>query len=248
MKNQKKIKIFGLLGKNINYSFSKQFFEDKFKKEKLSFIYENFDIQEINNLKKIINKPNLFGLNVTIPYKESVLPYLDKIDPIALKIGAVNTILIKNNYLTGFNTDYIGFYKTIIKLISNDHKHALILGKGGASKAISFALDKLDIDYLYVSRKEKNISTINYSDLNEKIFSKYKIIINCTPLGTFPEIKKTPLIPTKYINSSHIVYDLIYNPTKTLLLKKSEINGAKICNGYKMLRVQAEEAWKIWNT
>ena len=247
MKDQKQNKIYGLIGKNINYSFSKKFFNIKFENEKINAVYINFDIKKIEEFKTIVTENNISGLNITIPYKESIINQLDYVDPTAKEIGAVNTIKFHNNILSGYNTDYLGFY-TSIKNIVNSNTKALILGTGGASKAIAYTLKILKIKYLFVSRSKKNKNYINYNEISKEIINKHNLIINCTPLGTFPEINQIPQIPISLITNRHIVYDLIYNPSKSLLLKKSEENGATIINGYQMLENQAMESWKIWNS
>ena len=247
MKDQKQNKIYGLIGKNINYSFSKNFFNNKFENEKINAVYINFDIKKIEEFKTIVTENNISGLNITIPYKESIINQLDYVDPTAKEIGAVNTIKFHNNILSGYNTDYLGFY-TSIKNIVNSNTKALILGTGGASKAIAYTLKILKIKYLFVSRSKKNKNYINYNEISKEIINKHNLIINCTPLGTFPEINQIPQIPISLITNRHIVYDLIYNPSKSLLLKRCEENGAKIINGYQMLENQAMESWKIWNS
>tara|TARA_B100000497_G_scaffold49637_1_gene57177 strand:- start:1303 stop:2052 length:750 start_codon:yes stop_codon:yes gene_type:complete len=247
MIEQKQNKIYGLIGKNINYSFSKNFFNNKFENEKIDAVYINFDIKKIEEFKTIVTENNISGLNITIPYKESIINQLDYVDPTAKEIGAVNTIKFHNNILSGYNTDYLGFY-TSIKNIVNSNTKALILGTGGASKAIAYTLKILKIKYLFVSRSKKNKNYINYNEISKEIINKHNLIINCTPLGTFPEINQIPQIPISLITKRHIVYDLIYNPSKSLLLKKSEENGATIINGYQMLENQAMESWKIWNS
>ena len=247
MKDQKENKIYGLIGKNINYSFSKNFFNNKFENEKINAVYINFDIKKIEEFKTIVTENNISGLNITIPYKESIINQLDYVDPTAKEIGAVNTIKFQNNILSGYNTDYLGFY-TSIKNIVNSNTKALILGTGGASKAIAYTLKILKIKYLFISRSKKNKNYINYNEISKEIINKHNLIINCTPLGTFPEINQIPQIPISLITNRHIVYDLIYNPSKSLLLKKSEENGATIINGYQMLENQAMESWKIWNS
>ena len=247
MKDQKENKIYGLIGKNINYSFSKNFFNNKFENEKINAVYINFDIKKIEEFKTIVTENNISGLNITIPYKESIINQLDYVDPTAKEIGAVNTIKFHNNILSGYNTDYLGFY-TSIKNIVNSNTKALILGTGGASKAIAYTLKILKIKYLFISRSKKNKNYINYNEISKEIINKHNLIINCTPLGTFPEINQIPQIPISLITNRHIVYDLIYNPSKSLLLKKSEENGATIINGYQMLENQAMESWKIWNS
>ena len=239
---------YGLIGKNINYSFSKKFFQKKFYKENIeNCSYENYDLQSINDFKKIIKDNTIKGFNVTIPYKEKIIDFVNEIDPIAKKIGAVNTIKINNEKLIkGYNTDYLGFVNSLKNLISN-HKKALILGTGGASKAIIFGLNSLGIKSTKVSRNIKK-GVITYSELNKKIIQENTIIINCTPLGTFPRIEDCPTIPFKFLTSNHICYDLIYNPEKTKFLKKSEKKGATTINGLQMLENQANESWKIWNS
>lgn len=246
MKSIEKNKLYGLIGKNIDYSFSKDFFLEKFNKENLNCSYINFDIQEVEEFKKVINEFEISGLNVTIPYKESIIKYLDFVCPIAKEIGAVNTIKFDNRTLSGYNTDYLGFHNSIQKTIKPNTR-ALILGTGGASKAVAYALKLLGVKYMFVSRSKTNEDCISYEDLNKSIINNHKLIINCTPLGTYPITKEIPKIPISLITNHHIVYDLIYNPIKSLLLEKSEENGAKIINGYEMLQNQAIESWKIWS-
>ncbi|TJY36299.1 shikimate dehydrogenase family protein [Pontimicrobium aquaticum] len=239
---------FGLIGKHIDYSFSRAYFSEKFKNEGLYHTYENFDINTIEEFSEIINATNhLRGLNVTIPYKEAVIPYLNKLHKTAKKIGAVNTIKIKKNgRLIGYNTDYYGFKKSIEPYLKPHHKKALILGTGGASKAIAYALKKLGIEYSYVSRNLVANATFTYDSLTENDIKEHQIIINCTPLGTHPKTNECPNIPYDAINKTHLVFDLIYNPEETKFLTIAKIKGASICNGYKMLELQAEKAWRIW--
>ena len=238
---------FGLLGKNISYSFSQGYFTQKFKDLGLTnHSYENFDIQNIGELKNVLAQDNLKGLNVTIPYKQDVIPYLDKLDAKAEKIGAVNTIQFTKNGLKGFNTDAYGFQKSLEPFLKPHHRNALILGTGGASKAVRFVLDELGIANTYVSRGKKQ-GQYTYEELDENIIAENTLIINCTPLGTFPNVEAKPQIPYQYIGAKHLLYDLIYNPEKTAFLTLGEANGATICNGLKMLEQQAEKAWEIWN-
>ena len=242
-------KRFGLLGRNINYSFSKGYFTDKFNNENFEgCTYENFDIQEIDAFIEIIkNTPDLKGLNVTIPYKESIIPFLDKLSKKAALIGAVNTIKItKKGKLKGYNTDYYGFKKSLEPLLKSHHKKALILGTGGASKGVAFALDELNIPYTFVSR-EATENAIDYNRINATTFDNYQIIINSTPVGTSPNTEAFPLIPYEYFTKNHIAFDLIYNPAETQFLKKAKEQGAQIKNGLDMLIFQAEKAWDIWN-
>lgn len=243
------IEKYGLIGKNISYSFSKQYFTDKFKQENLpNFSYENFDISDINQLESIVAETlYLKGLNVTIPYKESVFPFLDKIDKKALAIGAVNTIKItKKQKLKGYNTDYYGFKKAIKPYLKPHHKKAFILGTGGASKAVAYALHTLEIDYKFVSRNPKT-EQLSYKDLNSEIFNEYHIVINCTPLGTFPNISEFPPLPYSFFTNKHLAFDLIYNPAETSFLQKAKEFKSETLNGYQMLIFQAEKAWRIWN-
>jgi shikimate dehydrogenase len=242
-------KRFGLLGRNINYSFSKGYFTDKFNNENFTgCTYENFDIAEIAVFPQLTKSTSdLKGLNVTIPYKETVIPFLDKLSKKAEQIGAVNTIKItKKGKLKGYNTDYYGFKKSLQPLLQPHHKKALILGTGGASKGVAFALDELDIPYTFVSRETKE-NAIDYNRINATTFDNYQIIINSTPVGTSPNVDAFPLIPYEFFTAKHIAYDLIYNPAETQFLKKAKEQGAQIKNGLDMLIFQAEKAWKIWN-
>lgn len=242
-------KRFGLLGRNIHYSFSKGYFTDKFKSENFDgCIYENFDIPEIAAFHKIIkNTIDLKGLNVTIPYKETVIPFLDKLSKKAAIIGAVNTIKITGKgKLKGYNTDYYGFKKSLKPLLQPHHKRALILGTGGASKGVAYALDELGIFYTFVSRETKD-NAIDYNTINATTFDNYQIIINSTPVGTSPNINASPSIPYEYFTEKHIAFDLIYNPAETQFLKNAKAYGAQIKNGLDMLIFQAEKAWTVWN-
>lgn len=244
----KENKIYGLIGKNIDYSFSKNFFSKKFKNENINCKYLNFDIQNISEFKSVISDKNISGLNVTIPYKEDIIKYIDEIGSDAKSIGAVNTIKISNNKLTGHNTDHIGFTKSIEKIDEfNNIESALILGSGGASKAIQFALDNMNIKYTIVSRSN-SLKCINYNQVSEKIIKNHKLIINCTPLGTFPEVEKCPEIDYRFLSPFNILYDLVYNPEQSSFLNKGVKAGCKIKNGLEMLEIQAIESWKIWNS
>jgi len=248
-KREKKMRKFGLIGKNISYSFSEAYFKNKFKKEEIKDAsYQNFDIQSIKEIKSILNNnPEIRGLNVTIPYKEKVISYLDSVSKKAKKIGAINTIRVtKNGILKGYNTDYYGFKKALKPYLKQHHKKAFILGTGGASKAIAFVFDQLEIDYSYVSRTKSKHNLI-YQDLNDELVKKHTIIVNCTPVGTYPHISNCPEIPYDAISNKHILFDLIYNPKETLFLQKGRIKGAITINGLKMLEYQAEKSWEIWN-
>ena len=236
-------KIYGLIGKNIEYSFSRNYFNNKFKKFGIRDTeYKNFDLSDISEFEKI-DLSNIVGFNVTIPYKEDIITFIDKISDDALKIGAVNTIKISNNKLIGFNTDHIGFSKS---LNGKKFKNALVFGSGGASKAIKYSLNNLGIRFNIVSRK-KAPGLISYENLNKEIMNS-DLIINTTPLGTFPNIEKKIDIPYHLINKDHTCYDLVYNPNKSSFLSKCEIQGASIKNGLEMLELQAEASWDIWNS
>lgn len=241
--------LYGLIGRNISYSFSAAYFSNKFKKNNdIKSQYVNFDIQNIAEFSNILHEnPELKGANVTIPYKETIIPYLDSLSKKARKIGAVNTIRIsKKGHLKGYNTDWFGFYQAIKPMLNSTHKKALILGTGGSSKAIEFALRKLKIEYKFVSRTAQE-NTLQYEEIDKDIMQSYQVIINTTPLGTFPNINEAPTLPYTYFSKQHIAFDLTYNPETTQFLKLASENGAKIQNGALMLKLQAEKAWEIWN-
>ena len=239
----------GLLGKDIAYSFSRGYFKAKFEAEQLPFTYENFDLEDISLFPKLLqDNPDICGCNVTIPYKEQVIPFLDKLDKKAKKIGAVNTITINSKgRLKGYNTDCYGFKNSIKPFLKKHHKKALILGTGGASKAIAYTFKKLKIEFDYVSRTTKSDVKFTYDNLTIDDIKDYKIIINCSPVGTYPDINDCPEIPYDAITDKHLLFDLIYNPEETTFLRLGKNQGAQICNGQKMLELQAEKAWRIWN-
>ena len=240
---------FGLIGRNISYSFSESYFQNKFKEEEIrDASYQNFDLKFLKEFDSLLkNNPGFKGLNVTIPYKEEVIIYLDSVNKTAKQIGAVNTIKVtKKGKLKGYNTDYYGFKKSIKPFLKKHHEKALILGTGGASKAIAFVFEQLKIDYSYVSRSQSK-NNFTYKDLNEDIVNQHTIIVNCSPVGTHPDVVKCPKIPYQAITNKHILFDLIYNPSETLFLKKGKMKGATIINGLKMLEYQAERSWEIWN-
>ncbi|CAL2084740.1 shikimate dehydrogenase [Tenacibaculum sp. 190524A02b] len=249
-KNENK-QLFSLIGKNISYSFSRGYFTEKFEKLGLDNCeYVNFDFQSIQEFpaKLKAHFSELKGMNVTIPYKLEIFEYLDEVDEQAKAIGAVNTIKITSNgKLKGYNTDAYGFKQSLKPLLKEYHKKALILGTGGASKAVAFVLDELGIDFLFVSRQAKEVKTITYQEVTEQLMIANLLIINCTPLGTHPNVEDCPDIPYEFITNKHLLYDLIYNPSETTFLKHGKEKGAVIKNGLEMLEQQAEKAWKIWH-
>jgi shikimate dehydrogenase len=237
----------GLIGYPLSHSFSKKYFTEKFEKEQIgNYKYELFPLEKIEDLTHLLSSyPNMKGLNVTIPYKEAVLPFLKNINEEAAAIGAVNTIRIENGELTGYNTDVYGFEKSLKPFLKPYHKKALILGTGGASKAIRFVLGKLGIEYKFISRTPNN-SQWSYEAIDEKILADYQVIINTTPLGMSPKIDTCPNIPYHFLNKKHLLYDLVYNPSETLFLKRGKDAGASIKNGMEMLVLQAEKSWEIY--
>ena len=237
------MKTYGLIGRNLSHSFSYKYFQEKFFKEQLSDCqYLNFELEDISILRDIIKKNNLSGVNITIPFKEKVIPFLDKLSKDAAEIGAVNTIEIKSEKLIGHNTDVFGFAQSFISLLK-ERKNALILGSGGASKCVQFVLKKNNIDFIVVSRN----SDFTLAEITEETIQKHSIIINTTPLGMYPKTDRFPHLPYNAINSKHLVYDLVYNPEESQFLKKGRRMGAQIKNGIQMLNLQAKESWKIWN-
>lgn len=242
---------YGLVGYPLKHSFSIGYFNEKFSSEKIEAEYINFEIPDINNFPEIIEaNPNLHGLNVTIPYKEKVIPYLDELDKQTAAIGAVNVIKIIRNKggkpkLIGYNSDIIGFTQSIQPLLQSHHKKALILGTGGASKAVFHGLKNLGIEAKFVSRTAR-FGMLTYEELNAEIIKEYTVIVNCTPVGMYPKVDACPDIPYEAITSEHLLYDLLYNPNITLFMKKGETKGAVTKNGLEMLLLQAFAAWEIW--
>lgn len=244
--------LFGLVGYPLGHSFSESFFNNKFNSEGIDAQYLNFEIPNINEFRNIINtNTNLRGLNVTIPYKEQVIPYLDDIDITASEIGAVNVVkFIRNGnnlILKGFNSDVIGFCNSLKPLLKPHHTHALVLGTGGAAKAIAHGLKSLGIEPIYVSRTKKD-GVLTYNELTPEIIEKYQVIVNTTPAGMYPHVDTCPDIPYHLLTPQHLCYDVVYNPEVTLFMKKSQEQGAVVKNGLEMLILQALAAWEIWNS
>lgn len=241
------MKLYGLIGYPLGHSFSKKYFTEKFKGENLDCRFENFPIEHIELLPGIIaGNPTLQGLCVTIPYKEKIIPYLHEASEEVQSIRACNSVLIRNGVLKGFNTDTIGFRQSLQQQLQPKHKKALILGTGGASKAVAYVLGKLDIDYTVVSRNAAP-GVITYSDVTEDILREHLLIVNASPAGTFPAADTFPPLPYQAITADHFLFDLVYNPAKTIFLQKAEEKSAAIQNGYDMLVGQAEASWRLWN-
>jgi len=247
------MKKYGLIGFPLSHSFSKRYFSEKFREEDIPDCeYENFEIKRIDNLSSLIKSyPNLCGLNVTIPYKESIIPYLDDLDKAAKKVGAVNVVkILKDHRKIGYNSDYYGFRFSLENWLGSSMKKlkALLLGTGGAAKAVKCVLEDCRIEYKSISR-EKGRGDFIYTDFidDPDLIKGYRLIINTTPLGMYPKISEAPNLPYEDMDSSYFLYDLIYNPEKTLFLEKGELSGANIKNGHEMLVLQAEKSWEIWN-
>lgn len=240
-------KRYGLIGKSLGHSFSKQFFSEKFARETIDASYENFELERIEDF-CTLDLDGLNGLNVTIPYKQEIMVYLDEIDPVAQRIGAVNTISIVNGRSIGHNTDAIGFRDSIRPFLKSYHTKALILGTGGASRAVSYVLEQMGIDFLFVSRTPQGPSEVGYDVLNEQAIRTFPFIINTTPLGTAPEINARPDIPYASLDEYNFLYDLVYNPPLTAFLKAGQEAGAQILNGRRMLELQAMASYTIWTS
>ena len=246
------MKKYGLIGFPLTHSFSKRYFTEKFETENIDSTYDNFEIDNISKFPDIIkNNPDIIGLNVTIPYKEQVIPFLNELNDSAREVGAVNTIKIIRTksgvHLKGFNTDTYGFENSLKPLLKEHHKKALILGTGGASKALKYVLNKLGIGYISASIEELKENEIRYEDIDEKMINERLLIINATPLGTYPKVDTCPNIPYEFITDKHLLFDLVYNPELTVFLKNGLERGAAIKNGYEMLLLQAIRAYEIWN-
>lgn len=238
---------FGLIGYPLSHSFSPNFFKKKFEQLKIEESYHLFPLEEISLFTALCEEnPQFTGLNVTVPYKEVIIPFLDELDESAKAIGAVNTILFKEGKKVGYNTDAHGFKQSMKPFLEPKHNKALILGTGGASKAVAYVFEQMGIPYWWASRNPSSNKEVAYTDLSEEAISNMKLIVNCTPLGTFPNTAEHPDIPYSGITENHFVIDLVYNPPKTVYLSKAEDMGAIVLNGYDMLVQQAEKAWEIW--
>lgn len=244
------MKTFGLIGYPLTHSFSKKYFSDKFIGEGLTDCnYENFPIENIESIEEIFHlHPTLVGLNVTIPYKEKVIPYLDDANEIVKETGACNCIKIHHGKKIGFNTDVIGFGKSLDVKLNASHQHALVLGTGGAAKAVHYALKRRNISYLQVSRNPSSSEMISYEDIDKSVLESHTLIVNTTPLGMYPNVDVAPPIPYQFINQAHYLFDLVYNPIETKFLQKGKEMGAMVENGKDMLQIQAGASWEIWNS
>lgn len=245
------MKIYGLIGKTLGHSFSQRYFSEKFENEHIAdCVYQNFEFKDLGNeIPQLKSDPNISGLNVTIPYKTDIISYLDDLTDDCREMNACNCIKIIDHKWVGYNTDVIGFERSFVPHLKPFHKKALILGTGGASKAVRFVLGKLGIPFLEVTRdKKNNAAAITYEEITDDIFAEYNIIVNTTPLGMYPNVDAYPNLPYHLVNDKHYFFDLVYNPAKTIFLSKAEAKGALIENGEKMLQIQAEEGWTIWNS
>ena len=243
---------YGLIGYPLGHSFSITYFNEKFQSENIDAEYVNFEIPRIEDFMEVVDEhPDLCGLNVTIPYKEQVIPYLDELDKDTAQIGAVNVIKIIRQAkgkvkLVGYNSDIIGFTQSIEPLLQPRHKKALVLGTGGASKAVYHGLENLGVKSTYVSRTKRNNDVLTYQELTPEVMAEHTVIVNCTPVGMYPKVDECPEIPYDLLTPDHLLYDLLYNPNETLFMKKGRMHGATVKNGLEMLLLQAFAAWEIW--
>ena len=238
---------YGIIGNPLGHSFSKGFFTEKFAREGIDAEYLNFQISEIGKLTEVLREnPELRGINVTLPYKTEIIPFLDELSDEAREIGAVNVVQIRNGHLKGFNSDIIGFTKSIQPLLKPHHQKAPILGTGGASRAIRVGLTRLGLEWKYVSRTPHE-GMITYEDITAETLREYEVIVNCSPVGMFPKVDGCPAIPYEFLTPDNLLYDLVYNPETTLFMKKGALQGAVVKNGLEMLHLQAIASWEFWN-
>ena len=238
---------YGIIGNPLGHSFSKGFFTEKFAREGIDAEYLNFQIPEIGKLTEVLREnPELRGINVTLPYKTEIIPFLDELSDEAREIGAVNVVQIRNGHLKGFNSDIIGFTRSIQPLLKSHHQKALILGTGGASRAIRVGLTRLGLEWKYLSRTPHE-GMITYEDITAETLREYEVIVNCSPVGMFPKVDGCPAIPYEFLTPDNLLYDLVYNPETTLFMKKGALQGAIVKNGLEMLHLQAIASWEFWN-
>ena len=243
------MKQYGLIGKHLSHSFSPSFFAEFFQKQGIDANYATYELQEITDFPPLMMGAIFGGLNVTIPYKTAIIPYLDELDPLAAEIQAVNVIAFENGNTKGYNTDVFGFQQSIKPFLTFHHERALIFGTGGASKAVAFVFKALGIDVIFVSQTDSSLSNhFTYADVNEHMIAACKVIVNCTPLGMSPHVDAAPDMPYDALSEEHLLIDLIYNPEETLFMKQGRKHGATAMNGLSMLQHQALKSWEIWNT
>jgi shikimate dehydrogenase len=243
------MKQFGLIGKQLSHSFSPSFFADFFQKQGIDAHYTAYELQEISDFPQLMKDQVFGGLNVTIPYKTAIIPFLDELDPLAAEIQAVNVIAFENGKTKGYNTDVYGFQQSIKPFLTFHQERALIFGTGGASKAVAHVFNSLGIDVIFVSQSNSSLSNhFTYADVNEHMIAACKVIVNCTPLGMFPDIDSSPGLPYESLSEDHLLIDLVYNPEETLFMKRGRAHGATAMNGLSMLQHQALKSWEIWNT
>ncbi len=249
------MELYGLLGYPLGHSFSAKYFADKFEREHIKAIYQNFEYPTVEEaMQYLLCQTNLKGFNVTIPYKQAVMPYLERLTPEAQEIGAVNVVRVEDapnlpsgKRLIGYNSDVVGFSDSICPLLRKDvHKKALVLGTGGASKAVVYGLKQMGITPTYVSRRPSE-GQLSYADLSAEVMAEYKVVVNCSPVGMYPKVDACPNIPYEYLTPDHLLYDLVYNPLETLFMKRGLEQGAVVKNGLEMLHLQADAAWKMWH-
>lgn len=238
---------YGIIGYPLGHSFSRGFFTEKFARESIDAQYLNFEIPDVAMLSDVLrDNPELRGLNVTLPHKQAVIPLLDEMSEEAMEIGAVNVIRVRNGKLKGFNSDIIGFTNSIMPLLQPHHRKALVLGTGGASKAIRVGLNRLGIEWTYVSRSPRD-GMVTYEDITAETLQEYTVIVNCSPVGMFPKVDAAPAIPYELLSPQHLLFDCVYNPEETLFMKKGREQGATVKNGLEMLHLQAVASWDFWN-
>ena len=238
---------YGIIGYPLGHSFSRGFFTEKFAREGIDAQYLNFEIPDAGMLLDVLrDNPELHGLNVTLPHKQAIIPMLDELSDEAREIGAVNVIRVRDGRLKGFNSDIIGFTESIRPLLLPHHKQALVLGTGGASKAICVGLNRLGLEWKYVSRTPRE-GMITYQDITKETLQDYTVIVNCSPVGMFPKVDQAPAIPYEYLTPRHLLFDCVYNPEDTLFMQKGRAQGATVKNGLEMLHLQAIASWRFWN-
>lgn len=239
------MKRYGLIGHSLKHSFSQAFFTEFFKDRQVDAVYDNIEVATAEELPEILSR-NYAGLNVTIPYKEEIMPLLDELSDEAVSIGAVNVLAFRDGNTIGYNSDAYGFHQSVKPFLTNRHERALILGTGGAAKAVIYALKQIGVDVVSVSRNP-DIGQFAWEEINEHMLKACKLVVNCTPLGTWPNVQELPELPYHFLSDEHLLMDLVYNPSKTRFMEEGERFGATVMNGESMLKLQALKAWEIWN-